>query len=270
MNWTLRGFTIVEVLLALAISGAILAASISIFAGRREDTQFDQAVYDLQSKLNSYVNQVSTKFVPGYKDYKCNLSGAPARPVLTPIAATSDETTGQECIYLGDAIEVIKTTGDSLYAYPVFGARTVAGSTAFDYPRDIASANPEMAVDASGNPVLNDTYPLLGGLKIVYAQVGGNERDLLGIYSNLYETNTSGNEVTPYVYNVAYTSVGVASTIPSVQNCIRGGCSLTAMSSYNSWQLCVTNDKRSALIKVFATATGINSNIVMKASADCS
>lgn len=183
--------------------------------------------------------------------------------------------TGQTCIYLGQAIQIINTTGTSLYSYPVFGLRTVySGATdTGETPSSISGASPSPAVDSSDNlvtPLIN-TYNLDGSLKTKWAKInGGAEKDLIGLYANASDSNnTSGNEVTLYKYDTTYDSVAdVTTTYDNIKSCVRSGCGMDTISG--NWQLCVGDNTRSALVNAFMSATGVNTSIAFKNTVDCS
>jgi prepilin-type N-terminal cleavage/methylation domain-containing protein len=258
------GFTIIEVMIVLAISGVMLGSAITIFSSKRESTYFTQAVYDLRSELQSIANGVSSQSVPGLEDYLC----APAsingkiRPALTKASPT-----GQDCIYLGQAIEVAQDKS-TLYSYPILGI-----SNTNNVPTNVKDANPEPAVDSTDptNPaklLLIHTYNMLNGLKVSSAQLSGAESDIVTFYSSLQDNNTSGNEITVAAVNI---NVGNADPNTTVKQCIEAnGCpEADGWSSVinSAWNLCVTNGTRQAKISLNGTATGVATKLNMN---DCS
>jgi prepilin-type N-terminal cleavage/methylation domain-containing protein len=145
------GFTIIEVMIVLSISAVMLVSAITAFSGRREATDFSQAVYDLQSEFRSIANDVSSQSTPGSQQYKCSpaMIGGVMRPTLSSAAPT-----GEDCIYLGRALELPKNS-TTIYSYPVFGLRTIynAGTDSGLFPTKVSETHPEPAVDSSGNVV---------------------------------------------------------------------------------------------------------------------
>lgn len=266
-----RGYTIIEVLIVLAISSAILTSSVALFGGRRGETEFPQAVYDLQSKLQSYAAQVSSAALPSGEAYSCGVSGlmpdGKVYPVLTTVSVTAEPTTNQDCIYLGQAVQIIPT-GDTLYAYPVYGLRTIHNGAvdSGDFPSTAAQANPEPALDADGKFLLVEPYQLLNGLRVVFARLSGStaEQDLLTLYSSLQSSNTSGNEIIATSLAAEFFQADIQSS--SLRSCIEAGSCAAggAVSLINqSWDLCVRNasgDKQ-AQLAVQATATGITTRL---------
>lgn len=275
---SLGGFTVVEVIIVLAVSAVLLSASLIVFAGRRQTTEFSQAMYDLQSKFQSYANQVSSQAVPS--GYTCDKTTSPSpedgkyHPFLTSSPGNT-QPTKQVCISLGLAIQVIND-GDTIYAYPVFGFRN-----AYDGSMDtgvlaatVQQANPEIARDSAGNPLLVTNYPILNGLTVKNATVEGEsvDKDLLTFYSSPQNNNTSGNQITATARQITFAKEGgqdLSNLIPCVQeySAYNGGAcllpSFTTDLAQAAWKLCLTNGQRDALLSVHSTATGINTKLNM-------
>lgn len=268
MKGALGGFTIIEVMIVLAISGGMLISAATIFNGRRQATEFSQAMYDLQSQVQSIASSVSSQAIPGVSQYTCapaSISGS-MRPALTAGSATN-----QDCIYLGQAIQVA-VGSTSLYAYPIFGLRTVYNGAVDtgEAPSLISDAHPEPAISAAGvasspndpnNLLLINNYVMLNGLKTVSAKFSGTENDILTLYSSLQDSNTSGNEI-----SVSATSYSGAAVDPKLQmkECVEGtGCTTLNPVTTTSWNLCVSDGSRQAQLSVKAIATGIVTSLNM-------
>jgi hypothetical protein len=253
----LGGFTVVEVMIVLAISAVMLLTALTAFSGKKETTYFSQAVYDLRSQLQSWANDVSSQSVPGIQQFTCTpkiLNGV-MRPTLTP-----GNTTNQDCIYLGQAIQVAPGRS-TLISYPVFGLRTIYnGSTdSGEAPTTPADAHAEPAVDDMGTIVnqIKTTYALADGMQVVSAQLNGTESDILTMYSNLKSNNTNGNEIDVAALPVAGDSASPDSQIiPCIES--SGACNVAgSAATSNSWKLCVSYGSKQALISLKGTPSGI-------------
>lgn len=66
------GYTIVEVLIFLAVSGALLVSAGVVINGRQERTRFAQAVDDVGLTLQDYFNDVSTGYYPNNNNLFCS------------------------------------------------------------------------------------------------------------------------------------------------------------------------------------------------------
>jgi prepilin-type N-terminal cleavage/methylation domain-containing protein len=261
------GFTIIEVMIVLAISGLMLSSAIVVFSGRRESTDFSQSVLDVRSHIQSVANGVSSLAVPGLQQYVCSPANIGGLGIMRPVLS-SGSSTGQDCIYLGQALQV---TPDSttISAYPIFGLRTIYNgiSDSGVASATIADAHPEPAVDsaAPANPaklLLVNDYSILNGLQVLSATYSGSENDILTIYTSLQDSNTSGNEIS--LASFGYTG---ASTDPKtiLKQCIEAnGCPADGNSvTTTAWKLCLTDTRRQALITVKGSPTGIATTVNM-------
>jgi prepilin-type N-terminal cleavage/methylation domain-containing protein len=256
------GFTIIEVMIVLSISAVMLVSAITAFSGRREATDFSQAVYDLSSEFRSIANDVSSQSTPGSQQYKC--SPAMIRGVMRP-TLSSAAPTGEDCIYLGRALELPKNS-TIIYSYPVFGLRTIynAGTDSGLFPTKVSDTHPEPAVDSSGNviPALVNNYTMLNNLKVISAQLNGIDSEILTMYSSLQDNNTLGNEIQVLAMPI---TGDAANPNDRMRQCIEGGIcpSDGTPAAATSWNLCVTDGAHQALMSLKGTPTGIVTKLNM-------
>lgn len=91
------GFTIIEVIIYLTISIAIVAGSIALFSTRIPKTQFNQALVELDQKIRDTSGEVASGFYPSTATLSCN---------GTSISASGDgQGSNAECVFLGRAIQ---------------------------------------------------------------------------------------------------------------------------------------------------------------------
>lgn len=265
MKWAyMSGFTIVEVMIALGISGVILASSITVFSGRRSSTEFSQTMYDLQSKFQSYSTEASTARLPN-ETYICNksstLNNGKLHAYLTPAAPTNESVSNQNCILLGKAIQIIPGSG-TIYSYPVLGLRTTASGS---FPTTPSEANPEPALDVTGNNwYMVEAYSLLNGATVVSAKFSGSatEQGLLLLYASLQSSNPGG-QAGAYSRGVTFTEADVKSS--KLRDCIEEVACGTASTLSTAWNLCVQNNAgdRNARLILRNTSTGITASLNM-------
>lgn len=260
-----------EVLIVLAISGLIFTSSVGLFSGQKAKTEFSQAMYDLQSKFQSYVNSVSSASLPSGDAYICGVSSVMSDGKVYPILTVSsgDQTTNQDCIYLGRAIQIIPGS-DTLYSYPVLGLRTIHnGSVDSGYfPTTPLEANPEPALDGSSNFLLVEPYQLLNGLSVVSARATGGpeQQNLLTFYSDLRSSNTSGNQITASALTSTFGLTDVKSA--RLRSCIeKGSCGGSGSADYSltnrSWKLCVqkSDGSKKAELSIQGSVGGITTKL---------
>ncbi|MGI0135266.1 MAG: type II secretion system protein, partial [Candidatus Micrarchaeaceae archaeon] len=70
------GFTIVETMIVLAITGALFIAIASTLAGRQNSAEFNHAIQTVQAQIQQTVNQVSAGFYPSNSNFTCSASGS--------------------------------------------------------------------------------------------------------------------------------------------------------------------------------------------------
>ncbi|HVS79132.1 MAG TPA: prepilin-type N-terminal cleavage/methylation domain-containing protein [Candidatus Saccharimonadales bacterium] len=157
-----RGYTILEVMIFLAVSAALLGAAINLVTGRQRQVTFDQSVRDTQSKLQDWINDVATGFTGGDPSQQHCTLGSGSRPVVDNGAPSATAT--PDCVFLGKAIQFTDTTqsanqSGTLYAYSVFGSRLAANG---DLATNLADSNPIAATgqESSGNADLTESFSL--------------------------------------------------------------------------------------------------------------
>jgi type II secretory pathway pseudopilin PulG len=196
MGRTSGGYTIVEVMVVLAITVALFASALVLLSGQEGETQSTQTMQDISSKIQSYVSQINAGSYPGTQSYYCNVldvSGQPT-PTLYSGSGSSDG-----CIYLGRAIEVKALTG-TIYSYIILGTRDTynTGADTGQLATGVDQANPTPAMDSNQKLVLVDSYTLEGGATVVSSNVtattnpNNNEYDLVGIYNQPDNSINSG------------------------------------------------------------------------------
>lgn len=148
------GYTIIEVMIFLAISAALLGSAINLITGRQNQVEFDQRMRDVQSKMQDWINDVSTGFTGGDPSQQnCTLNGT------TPVVKAGGSSNDPECVFLGKAIQFTDNTvnpdySEHIYTYSVFGTRL---TTSNELATNLVESNPEPAVGQGGPPVLDLT-----------------------------------------------------------------------------------------------------------------
>jgi type II secretory pathway pseudopilin PulG len=259
------GYTIVEVLIVLAISAAIFFIALGMFTGKNNSAQFTQAIQDLASKIQGYSNQVTSGVAPDLGTYICNVTGNGS--INFSSGGPGDSSA---CVFLGKALLVTQPT--SISAYSVVGTknRFFNGADTLDPAQNFTQSNPTTARQGSNNLFL-DQYTLNNGLRITSSKIAGriSNYGIVGIYLDVGGTSASDTANSSGLLTKAYPYTGGPA---NVQNCIQGGMGLygdcrpangSLVANFSLWQLCVQNgsggDK--ALLNVSATASGLTSRI---------
>lgn len=103
MSTKQKGYTVVEVMLFLAISGALLSVSIIGMNGQQNRLRFQQSMQDIEFRIRNTLNNVDQGYLAKPNDsvtYSCN--GA-----VTALGASRSE-----CVFVGKEINMCSNTGD--------------------------------------------------------------------------------------------------------------------------------------------------------------
>lgn len=169
------GFTIVEVMIFLAVSGALLTAGVLLFSGSARRNQFSLAARDFDAKIQDIINDTSTGFFDKLQDnlgrsYRC--VGGDGSPPELVLDATAEQGTNKDCIFIGKAV-LLKPSGQAtmIEVIPVIGNRRVGGrdvttyaeaspTTAFSQAQGINLATP---YEIRWNASVKSASPSFGG-----------------------------------------------------------------------------------------------------------
>lgn len=251
------GYTIVEVMIVLAVSGVLMVGAIVAFQGQQGRTFFSQTLFDLASRIQSDASDVSSGVYNDATNYGCSVSSP-----LTPPVLTAGGTSNSGCLFLGKAVQVDKDNSN-LYVYTVLGHRQdSAGNivTKFD------SARPEPAQDAGGSWLLTDTYKLPTNMIFTRSNItplSGADVDkyLIGLYIDLAGQSTTGG-ATALVTRGYGLVAGAAPNSPEVKTCIEQtavGCTTPVQAQ--KWRLCVKDGSSYGSVTVESGTNGVSTRV---------
>lgn len=119
------GFTIMETLIVLSITGVLFFSFVTLISGRKATAEFRQAANNLKVQIEQVIHEVQSGNYPGLDDFSCVNSGGSLAITNNP----ADKGTNKQCIFLGKAIQfgVVESAGaeqDTYQVYTIAGART--------------------------------------------------------------------------------------------------------------------------------------------------
>lgn len=290
------GYTIIEVIIVLAVSGFLLVSAMTFLSGRESQVRFSQSMRNLQSKLQDWINDVPTGFAGGasgktdLSTIRCMLAGD--RPQINRVGGGPNRA---DCIFLGKAIQFTDASAppsdgqaSNIYAYSVFGRRALNEPSGGErLVANLIEANIVPAVGlgtVSGTMDLTETYTLGGGAKVLSitsqavnaagATVNGTSR-LVGYYLsfNQLAANRNGSQdLRSYVYNLQANALP-GNVDPAVDECISlkpgSGCQKTPVGLPNdAWPqgmrevaICLGNDSNSSTaILTLSSSNGLGAS----------
>jgi hypothetical protein len=295
------GYTIIEVLIFLAVSGFLLVVSMTFLSGKDAHTRFSASMRDVQSKFQDWLNDVPTGFAGGQSGTLNGNTYCVNPGTKVQIRNSGTPPNNPDCIYLGRAIQVTDssfatdpTQASKIYSYSVFGARSDSGG---ELVSNIVDANPVPVVgipSISGSSVdFTDTYKVNGGAKVLSvksqavdytgASLSGSSH-LAGFYLSFNQISANRNgsqEVKSYVYNLPNNELpgnsgsGSNNNIDDCLGMISSACKWQVSAPKNQWpaalqewDICFGNDVNSdtAVLSVLSSSgLGASTNLEFKA-----
>lgn len=274
MRNTLGGYTLLEVMIFLAVSGLLLVAAITAVGGQAGHTEFRNSMNDINTKMQLWVDQVvngytSSTSTAAAPSFQCT---APASgPPLLSLSSGKERGANPQCIFLGKAIHVNTTEAysDKIYAYQIIGRRTqtVSGQTVI--VNGLPAASPIAAIDTVN---LTEVYKIPYGTRIVWASSGATQSKMVGIYSNFNtESALVGENGALSLMAVQYPlATDVAPEQSDVKNCIRMSAPCNPSGSaanpwpMQQWRVCfgsTRNSDRSLLTLTSNQGVGISTKL---------
>lgn len=161
------GYTIVEVLVFLAVSSLLLVAALITVGGQQARNQFNTGMRDIESQLRDAMNDVATGYYNSPGDFPCQTPSA-GMPQFTG----SNVPLGQnaQCIFVAKALHFAPGSDKERFdLYSMVGRRR-AGTPAEDV-KTLQESAPRVLNVAGADKELR----LPNGIEIVRAQVGGTD-----------------------------------------------------------------------------------------------
>lgn len=160
-----RGFTIVEVMVVLVVTGALFVAAAILISGKQSQAGFNQAIQQIQSQIQQTMNEVATGYFPSNANFQCTA------PIGGPVALTNVAPNAQGanagCIFAGKVLQfqVQSTDPEKFAVYTIAAAQKDASGKEVS---TLASASPKLVAPGNGYPAgfpdLTTTTILQNGL----------------------------------------------------------------------------------------------------------
>ena len=150
-----KGFTVVEVMIVLAISGALFVSAVLMISGRQTQTAFEEAVRQVQSQIGQVLNEVSTGYYPNDGNFQCTAPSAVNPPTLGTGSSSQGSNSG--CIFVGKALQfgVAGTDPEQFAVYTIAGLKK--GGLGGSESTSLADARPILV--APGTAQAGSGYP---------------------------------------------------------------------------------------------------------------
>lgn len=182
-----NGYTIVEVLIFLAITSALFVMIAVPFTRQQGRAGFVTAARDMESRMQDIINDISTGFYTRPSNFQCTASLA--GPVVS--GGGSGQGTNEGCIFIGRVAHFMGAGTGRYNVYSVIGLRETQTGLRRDV-QNFAEAQPRAI------PALTDSQTVSGGLtfhSMYYQASSGGPRqrvDAIGFFSS-FGTYSNGS-----------------------------------------------------------------------------
>lgn len=177
------GYTIVETLIFIVISGLIFISAFALFAGRQDQIRYQQGLRELDGQIQTMINDVANGYFPRQDNYEC--SHGFGDDTLTIGTGTSTQGKNQACVFAGKFISF--PGGQDTIEITSIAARRP--------PLDTHLAIGDAALTPINNSTgisFNETNPIAWGLSIDLVDQNGASLSAFGALSSMGAESTSG------------------------------------------------------------------------------
>jgi type II secretory pathway pseudopilin PulG len=102
------GYTILEVMLFMAISSFMFVIAANAVSGKQDNIEFRQAMNDINSQVRDAINDVNNGLFSSTQTFSCTANSIGSAPKIDPIgpsASNQSQGTNKSCTFIGKAIQ---------------------------------------------------------------------------------------------------------------------------------------------------------------------
>jgi prepilin-type N-terminal cleavage/methylation domain-containing protein len=257
------GYTIIEVMIVLAVSSVMFFAATTLLANKQGKTEFSQAMRDIETQIQSVVNDVGVSRYPA-TDSLCETNPATGRPRLVN-SPGGGIGTSQECLFLGKAIFLdAQPSPKQLRIYSVLSRSTTPGGAVIT---NFEQATPEPMMSEFSTPHLTEFYTLPFGVSIVSATQDipvssfFSPTYMMGFYNSLQNQNSTPGSQS--IKTIGYAGVRSTSSAGTRRAAVRETTPLVRPVDSKAWIICLQSGTSSerARLTINASSSGITTKL---------
>jgi len=172
-----QGFTIVEVMIVLAVSGALFIAAAILINGKQNQAGFNSAIQQIQAQIQQTINDVASGYFPSTANFQCTAPNG--GPLTLNSVGAKGQGTNVGCVFAGKAVQfqVQGTDPEKLGIYTIAAAQRDASGKETS---SLATATPKVVAPGVGYPAgypdLTTNNVLQNGLATTPAMASGHPR----------------------------------------------------------------------------------------------
>lgn len=266
------GYTIVEVMVVLAISGVMLLLASQFISGKQEKTSFTSGVNEMASLIQDTIEQVTDG---KYSDiaFSCQVSAStPYYLVFSPTLDTDTQGRNDQCVFIGKLLHFYNFVTPNYEVFSLAGAR-FNSTSGTGPPSSLAEALPAAIDNSSISLTTQETIPQslnVKGIKLTDSSGATVYPFSIGFVQSLGSLTSYTNPTTGFTYkdyNSGAQTVGLIYAPGIATSCSPPGgtCESTAVSKIQnnvklarSATLCLTDGTQYAEINIGDASTSNN------------
>ncbi len=173
------GFTIIEVLIVLAVSGLLLISAIILVSGKQNQAAFNQSIRQIQSQIQQRINEVATGYYENNGAIRCSGVG---NVISLTAGGGTEQGANSGCVFLGKAMQ-FKVAGTNPEQFNTFSIAGLQKATTGSEVTTLALAKPKVIAPSPTEPGIpngTDSQHLQNGLTAVrmWYNNGGGDRQI--------------------------------------------------------------------------------------------
>lgn len=182
------GYTIIEVIIVLAVTMALFAMIGLTFSRQQGRTSFQTSARELESQIRDLVNDISTGYYARTTNFSCAASGTG----LVFGTGGTGQGTSSDCILLGRVIHFAPNGLNSLEynVYSVAGFRQTPDGGSMRNIRNYVEARPRAIASTTGGIDITEEIPMPGGITVGNMRRADTGQNIhaLGVFTRLGAT----------------------------------------------------------------------------------
>lgn len=184
-----QGYTIVEVMIFVAISGLMFVMAAAFVSGKQATAQFRQGINDINTQIQQTINDVSNGFYPSNSDFSCS---AATNGGISPSAIPAQQGTNGGCIFLGKVVQFINPSSYNIFT--LAGRQFAPGSNnAATVSTSFADAQPVVIATPDWPNDLTQYGTLTWGLSVTSMFSNGDPIDAVGFFGSFSNYGDNGS-----------------------------------------------------------------------------
>lgn len=213
-----QGYTIIEVMIFLAISGGLLASALLALSGSKARAEFSFGVQEFAAQLTDVANDVSTGYYlnPGVT---CTVNGG-NRPALMT-GDDSDQGTNADCVFVGRVVQFGNANAEDVDR--VYVTHSVVGRRLKTDGSSVSNLQESKPVSLRGDGVDGtEEIRIPGGMTIVWATANGTNAGAIGYFSSFLANEPTAGELQSGANNINIILLGnsVSQSIQQIADAI--------------------------------------------------